>query len=301
MRIAIAYLSIILLWATTPLAIKWSGEGPGFIFGAGARMVIGASCMLLLLLIRRKRLPSHRKAKLTYLAVAIQIYAAMLSVYWGAQFVPSGWVSVIFGLSPFLTAFFAAIWLKERSLTFGKVCSYFLGISGLSMMFSSALQLNIQAVYGIISILTAVSLQTASAVWVKRIHAKLPAYTQVTGGLVFALPAYLLTWLIFDDATWPQNLTVINIISIAYLGVIATTIGFVLYYYLLIHLPATTVGFIPMISPVLALYLGHTINHEPLTIKILSGTALILSALVMHEFFDRFIIRLFRKFQTTKV
>lgn len=295
MRIALAYISIILLWATTPLAIKWSGNGPGFIFGAGSRMAIGATCMLLLLLIRGKRLPSHRKAKMTYLAVAIQMYGAMLSVYWGAQFVPSGWVSVIFGLSPFLTAFFSAIWLQEQSLTFAKLCSYFLGIGGLSLMFSSALQLNIQAVYGIIAVLTAVSLQTATAVWVKRIHAKLPASTQVTGGLVFALPAYLLTWLIFDNALWPENLTPINIACIIYLGMIATTIGFVLYYYVLIHLAATTVGFIPMISPVLALYLGYSINHEPLSIKIITGTALILSALIMHEFFDRFIIRLFRK------
>ena len=295
MRIALAYISIILLWATTPLAIKWSGDGPGFIFGAASRMGIGATCMLLLLIIRRKRLPAHRKAKMTYLAVAVQIYGAMMSVYWGAQFVPSGWVSVIFGFSPFLTAFFAAIWLKERSLTFGKVISYFLGLGGLGIMFSSALQLNIQAVYGIIGILTAVSLQTASAVWVKRIHAKLPAYTQVTGGLLFALPAYLLTWIVFDNAQWPQHLSVLNMASIVYLGIIATTIGFVLYYYVLIHLPATTVGFIPLISPILALYLGHTINHEPFTVKIATGTALIFTALLMHEFFDRFFGRRPRK------
>ncbi len=294
MRIALAYISIIILWATTPLAIKWSGDGPGFIFGAGSRMAIGTACMLLLLLIRRKRLPSQRKAKQTYLAVAIQIYGAMLCVYWGAQFIPSGWVSVIFGLSPFLSAFFAAIWLKERSLSFGKICSYFLGLSGLSMMFSSALQLNIQAVYGIMGVLTAVSLQTACAVWVKRIKAKLPATTQVTGGLIFALPAYLITWLIFADSSWPHNLSLSNIVAITYLGIIATTIGFVLYYYLLIHLTATTVGFIPLISPVLALYIGHSLNHEIITLKVITGTALIISALIMHEFFDRF-IRLFKK------
>lgn len=295
MRIALAYIGVILLWATTPLAIKWSRDGPGFIFGAGSRMAIGAICMLCLLIIRRKRLPSHKKARQTYLAVAIQIYCAMLSVYWGAQFIPSGWVSVIFGLSPFITACFAAIWLKERSLTLAKIVSYFLGLSGLAIMFSSALQLSIQAVYGIIGILTAVTLQTASAVWVKRIQARLPAATQVTGGLLFALPAYLITWIVFDDAQWPQHLSVLNIASIVYLGLIATTIGFVLYYYVLIHLPATTVGFIPMISPVLALYLGHTINQEPLTAQIVTGTTLILSALVMHEFFDKFIVKIFKK------
>ncbi len=295
MRVFFAYICIIILWATTPLAIKWSGEGPGFLFGAASRMSIGATCMLLLLLFRRKHLPNSRKAKQTYFIVAIQIYGAMIAVYWGAQFIPSGWVSVIFGLSPFITALFAAIWLKERSFTFGKLCSYFLGISGLMIMFSSALQLNVKAVYGIFSVLTAVSLQTASAVWVKRIDAKLPATIQVTGGLLFALPAYLFTWLIVDGAQWPHQLSLINIASILYLGTIATTIGFVLYYYVLIHLSATSVGMIPMISPLLALYLGHSINHEPFTLKIAIGTALILFALLMHEFFDRFILSFIKK------
>ena len=289
MRVSLAYISIILLWATTPLAIKWSGQGPGFIFGAGSRMIIGAICMLLVLLIRGKRLPSFRKARITYLAVSLQIYGAMLSVYWGAQFVPSGWVSVIFGLSPFITAFFSALWLKERSLTLGKICSYICGVAGLAVMFSSALQLNTQAVYGIFAILLAVSIQTGCAVWVKKLDAKLPASTQVTGGLLFALPAYLLTWIIFDSAQWPQSLSLLNIASIVYLGLIATTIGFVLYYYVLIHLPATTVGFIPMISPVLALYLGYAINNEPLSLKILLGTSLILVAVLMHRFLDRLI------------
>ncbi len=35
MRIALAYISVILLWATTPLAIKWSAEGGRFCFWRG--------------------------------------------------------------------------------------------------------------------------------------------------------------------------------------------------------------------------------------------------------------------------
>lgn len=291
MRITLAYICIILLWATTPLAIKWSAEGAGFVFAAASRILLGTICMVLLLAIRRKRLPAHSKAKRTYFAIAVQIYATMMAVYWGAQFIPSGWVSVIFGLSPFLTALFAAIWLKERSLTFGKTLSYLLGVSGLTIMFRSALELNTQAVYGIISVLAAVSLQTASAVWVKRIQAKLPAATQVTGGLLFALPAYFMTWLVVDNAQLPQQLSVINLASILYLGLVATTIGFMLYYYLLIHLSATSVGMIPLISPIIALYLGHTMNHEAITSKIIIGTALILSALFIHQFFDRLFSR----------
>ena len=291
MKIALAYISIILIWSTTPLAIKWSGEGPGFIFGAAARMAIGTGCIWIFLLLLRKRLPWHRKAFQTYLAVALQMYGAMMAVYWAAQYIPSGWLSVIFGFTPFVTALLAAIWLKERSLTFSKLVSYILGISGLAVMFNSALKLNITAAQGIIGVIIAVFLQSASAVWVKRIKAGLSGLTQVGGGLLLALPAYLITWYFTSEGHLPEHLSNRNLYSIIYLGTIATTIGFSLYYYILLHLSATSVAMITLVSPVLALYLGHTVNHEPLSLETAAGTALILSALLVHEFFDRFFLK----------
>jgi drug/metabolite transporter (DMT)-like permease len=286
MRITLTYISVILLWATTPLAIKWSGQGPGFLFGVTARMAIGTVCILLVLALMRQRLAWHRKALLTYLAIALQIYGAMLAVYWAAQFIPSGWISVIFGLTPLMTALLAAIFLGERSLTLGKLLAYGLGIGGLGVMFGSALQLGHDAVLGIGGVLVSAFLQSLSAVWVKRIAAKLPALSQVTGGLLLALPAYLLTWWLVDSH-WPVLLTPTSLAAIIYLGVIATSLGFVLYYYLLTHLPATRVALITLMSPLLALMLGHVMNHEPLTLKVVTGTLLILSALIVHTFFER--------------
>ncbi len=282
MRITLAYITVVLLWATTPLAIKWSGEGPGFLFAVTSRMTIGAVCLWLTLLVLRKSVLWHRKAKLTYLAVAVQIYGSMIIVYWAAQFIPSGWISVIFGLTPLMTALFAGLLLKkERHLSFGKLCAYSLGIGGLYIMFGSALQLSENALFGIAGILFAALLQSVGAVCIKRIDAGLPALSQVSGGLFFALPLYLLT-LICVDNRWPEHLSTINILAIAYLGMIATTIGFFLYYYLLTHLSATRVALINLITPVMALMLGHLVNQEPLTEQIMTGTCLILAALVIH-------------------
>ena len=286
MRIPLTYISVILLWATTPLAIKWSGEGPGFLFGVTARMTIGTVCVFIAMVMMRQHLAWHRKARQTYLAVALQIYGSMLAVYWAAQFIPSGWISVIFGLTPLMTALLAALFLGERSLTLGKLLAYGLGVGGLAIMFGSALQLGYEAVLGISGVLVSSFLQSVSSVWIKRIAAKLPALSQVAGGLLLALPAYLFTWSI-ADGHWPAVIRPISLAAIIYLGVIATTIGFVLYYYLLTHLPATRVALITLVSPLLALMLGHTINHEPLTLKIVFGTLLILSALIIHEYFER--------------
>jgi len=288
MHVALAFCFVIVLWSTTPLAIKWSGEGPGYLFGAASRMALGLACMLPTLLIMRQKLPFTKKAWLTYITVAGQIYGAMLAVYWGAQFIPSGWISVIFGLTPLMTALMAMIWLDEHRFGWYEILSDVTGFTGLLIMFGSAQAVGPRSVWGIAAVLLAAFIQAATAVGIKRIDARLPAVCQVSGGLLLAVPAYLLTWLLVDGS-WPKQLPLPSVISIAYLGIVATTIGFALYYYVLTHLPATQVALITLVTPVLSLALGHLVNHEPLSEKVLLGTLLILGALLLHQFGARFL------------
>lgn len=287
MRIFLAYLGVVLIWSTTPLAIKWSSVDVSYVFGVTARMSIGAVCLFLLMLLARQPLRLNSKALQTYLAVALQLYLSMLITYWGAQYIPSGWVSVIFGLSPFMTAFLAAAFLRERSLGVGKLLSYILGVIGLLVMFNSALEINELAIQGMLAMLLATFLYSVSSVWVKQIHAELPALTQISGGMLFALPAYLITWYWLDDATLPAPPSQQTQLAILYLGMIATPIGFGLFYYLLIYLPATSVALITLVTPVFSLVLGYFVNQEPLTLKIALGTGLILLALAIHAYTER--------------
>ncbi|MDT4328576.1 DMT family transporter [Methylomonas sp. MED-D] len=286
-QLALAYFGVVLIWTTTPLAIKWSSIGVSYVFGATGRMSIGLACLLVLLLLRRKGLPCHRLALRTYLAVSMQIYASMLITYWSARFVPSGWISVIFGLGPFITAFMAAAYLKERSLGWRKLAAYSLGAFGLAVMFSSARELHPMAIQGTLGILLATFIHAASAVWVKQIDAKLPSVQQITGGLLISVPLYWLTWLILDDGALPTQIQPQTLYAIVYLGVVATTLGFALYYYVLGQLPATDVAMMNLMTPVLSLLLGYLANREPITMKTVVGTSLIMAALALHQRADR--------------
>ncbi len=281
-RVIAAFLGVIVIWSTTPLAIKWSGQGLGYLFGAASRMVIGLFCMLAVGLVLRQKIPLSRPACLTYGVIAVQIYGAMLAVYWGAQFIPSGWVSVIFGLTPMLTAVMAALWLHEASLSPLKLLSYVCGFTGLLVMFGSALEFGRDAALGMAAVVLAAFIQAASAVLIKRIDAGLAAGSQVTGGLMLAVPMYLATWF-GQGGQWPVSFPVTSVLSIAYLGVIATTVGFMLYFYVLTHLPATRVALITLITPVLSLLLGNSVNHEALTGNIVLGAALIIGALLLQQ------------------
>ncbi|MGZ8219739.1 DMT family transporter [Methylomagnum sp.] len=282
MRVLAAYIFVILLWSTTPLAIKLSGVGPGWLFGVTARMGIGFGCVWLLLAVLRRPLPFHRTARWSYVAGSVQIYGCMMATYWSSQFIPSGWLSVVFGLTPLLTALMAAIWLGEKSLTPLRLLSYGLGAGGLAAMFGSALALGPDAAWGIGGVLVAAWLQAACSVWLKRLDARLPALAQVAGSLSLSLPAYLLTWGL-ADGNWPEQLPPTSLASIVYLGTIATTAGFALYFFVLKHLPATQVALITLVAPVFSLLLGHAVDGEPVGPRVLAGAGLIVGALLLHE------------------
>ena len=294
MKVFFAYLAVVLLWSTTPLAIKWSTEGSGHLFGVTARMVIGLGVIGFYFLLNRRKLPLHSKALSAYLAGSVQIFGSMLLTYWSSQFIPSGWISVIFGLVPILTAPMAAIWLKERSLTPCRMIASCIGFAGLFMMFKTALTVSTDAVLGILGIVAAAFLQAISAVSTKRINAGLTSGEMVFGALMIAVPAYVTVWGIFDPHI-PSDLPISSWGSILYLGAIATTIGFALYYYLLAHLPATRVALITLIVPPLSLYVGYIWNSELLHEHVLSGTLLIMGGLVLYLYGDRLATRWLKK------
>lgn len=282
LTITVAYLVVILIWSTTPLTIKWSGEGVGYLFGITGRMIIGAVLALLLTLIWYKKLPLHNKALQVYWASSVAIYGGMLPVYWGAQYISSGIISVVFGLTPIFTAYMAARLLNEDSLSIAKLWGALLGVLGLAVIFSEQLVLGDDAFWGISAVLLSVVLHSISAVWIKRLNAKVPALAVTSGGLVFSLPLFLATFLIFSS-TVPNELPTKAIWSILYLGVMGSVVGFVSYYYLLSNIRASSVALITLITPVSALLLGNLFNQESISSYVWFGTAFVLCGLILHQ------------------
>lgn len=286
MSIPVAYIGVIIIWSTTPLAIKWSGDEVGFLFGLTGRMVLGVSVCLLLAALFRIKLPLHQQARWTYLAAGSGIFLAMLLVYWSSQFIPSGWISVIFGLSPILTGIMAALWLTERALSPARITGMLLGVGGLAFIFSSSQTLGPEAGFGIAGVLLSTTVHSASAVAVKRIGAQLSGLVVTLGGLLVAVPLFLVLFFFAADPV-PVAIPPRALASIVYLGIIGSVLGFALYFYVLRHVEATRVALITLITPVIALVLGNMLNGELISPETWSGTAMILSGLLLFEYGHR--------------
>jgi len=282
MSVLLGYLIVVAIWSTTPLAIKWSGEGSGFLFGVSSRMLIGLLVCVVIMSLLRRVLPMDKHARLTYVAGSLAVYAAMLSVYWGAQFIPSGLVSVVFGLTPVLTGIFASLWLREHALTPVKILGLLLSLAGLVLIFEISLDLSITAAYGVAGVFVGVIFHSLSTVWIKRIGSDISAMAMTTGCLMLSVPMFLTTWWIFDGAM-PMEVPERTGSAIIYLGIVGSVIGYLMFFYVLKNTTATQVGLIPLITPVLALLLGTQLNNEIITANIWTGTALVMFGLSVFQ------------------
>lgn len=282
MPVSVAYIGIILIWSTTPLAIKWSAEDAGFLFGVFSRMLLGALICIALLTILNRKLPLHHRALHTYLAGGLGVFGSMLCVYWAAQYIPSGLISVLFGLTPIVTGLIAAVFLGEKAFTPSRLLGIMLGITGLVVIFAQRLHLGDHMIWGVAGVLLAVVLHSTSGVWVKSIGAEMSALDVTTGSLLFSAPLYFLTWLIFDGQL-PSNISMRAVVAIFYLGIFGSVLGFIMYFYVLRHMEASRTALVTLVTPVLALFIGHQFNHEVLNVHVWLGSGCILSGMLLYQ------------------
>jgi drug/metabolite transporter (DMT)-like permease len=283
MSVPAAYLGVILIWSTTPLAIQWSAQGASFSFAVMARMVIGLAICLVLLAATRTPFPFTPAARRLYAISGLSLFVSMLLTYWGAVHIPSGLISVIFGLSPLATGVFAALWLKQRTLTPTRLAGLALALAGLWALFGQPWPGDRHATLGTLAVVAGMSVQALGLVWIKRLNLRASSLAITSGSLGVAVPCFVLAWLLADAARLPPQTTVRGLAAIAYLGVLGSVVGFTLYYYVIKHLDAGRVALITLVTPVSALLLGQTLNHERIPAVGWGGIALIGAGLVLYE------------------
>lgn len=283
MSVPAAYLGVILIWSTTPLGIQWSAQGASFSFAVMARMLIGLAICAVLLRATRTAFPFTAAARQLYLVSGLSIFVAMLLTYWGALHIPSGLISVIFGLSPLLTGVFAALWLSERTLTPLRLTGLALALGGLWFIFGQPWPGDSRATLGTAAVLAGMTAQALGLVWIKRLNVRASPLAITTGSLGVATPLFVLAWVVADAAQLPADITPRAGAAIVYLGVFGSVVGFTLYYYVIQHLDAGRVALITLITPVSALLLGQALNAEFIPRSGWIGIALIGAGLLLYE------------------
>jgi len=281
-----AYLSVVLIWATTPLAIQSSSDSLSAIAAVVARMGIALGVALIVNALLCRKLFTHPQQWKIYAAASLGIFPNMPVVYWAAQFIPSGLVAVIFSLSPFVTGLMTLWLLKENPFSVKRILALIIAFMGLAIIFYHHMQFDDHSVYGIAGILLSSFLFSFSSVLVKKLHAHYPdagvdSFNQAVGSLLFALPGLLLVWVLFDG-TLPEVVSTVSAVSIVYLAIMGSLVGAALFFYILQRLSATVVSLITLITPLMAILIGKWLVNEELSFYTQLGIGIVLIALLLY-------------------
>lgn len=280
MPVLIAYILVVLIWGTTPLAIVWSNGTGHFMAAVLSRMLLALMVALVINAVLGRRLFDRPGAGWVYLFASLGIFPNMPLVYYSAQFIPSGLIAVIFALSPFVTGVLSAVILKDNPFNRQRLCALVLAVLGLGVIFRSQLALDEGAAVGIAGILGSCVLFSTSSVLLKAQRTSVDAFNQTTGSLLFAMPGLLAFWWL-ADAPLPV-LPTQAVAAVVYLALCGSLLGFTLFFFVLSRLSPSVVSLITLITPILALSSGALLAGERLSAEALVGTALVFLALMIY-------------------
>lgn len=294
MSVPVAFATIVIVWSTTPLGIAWSNETVSPFAAIALRMMIAALIGYVVLKLWRLELSWSKPALRAYLASLIGIYGALLCTYVAADFVPSGLISVLFALAPVVSNLFSAKLLGRGEFTMLRWIAFAISFAGLSVICLDDWVIHSSGWKGVILLLMAVILYSLSGVLVQRENYQCHPFSMSVGTLLLSAPLFLATWYVVDGKVPEIDLSSRSPWSILYLAVCGSLIGFMSYFYVLGNVGATAVAMVTLVTPVLALALGHVLNQEAITMRMGLGTAAVLAGLLIY--YQASSMRMFARF-----
>src|SRR5580692_6660927 len=281
----LAFAIIYFVWGSTFLAIRVGvREVPPFLLAA-MRFSVAGLVLCVWTAARGERWPRGREwITLTLLAALIFLCDYGL-LFWAEQRVPSGIAAVMLAMIPVFMALSEIIFLRTQRLTLRLALALLTGIAGVAVLVSRSLNLGGAP----IDRLGAVALIFASVSWsvASVLSRKLPLPASKTmssgaqmlaGGILLTLAAGALGE--FKDFH-PGSVSREVWLSLLYLIVAGSIIGFTAYVWLIHHESPTKVGTYAYVNPVVAVFVGYFLGGEALGLRTVLGSMFVLISVVV--------------------
>lgn len=287
--IILLYVSLVLIWALTPLSIVWSVEEIPRMWSLVLRFVLAAPLIVVILLVMGIKLPLNRTALHSYLAGSFSLIVSQLFTYFATEYMTSGAIALLFGFAPIMAGLITLVLYRQNLATI-QWLGMVLGIAGLYVSTMTGDQTRISPT-GLVLMFFAILAYTVSIFWVKHINARIVPLAQASGSIIMSM----LLALTIVPFIWTDAPTTIpgakSIVALGYLVIASSVLAMFCYFNLMQRMSATTISLATVITPVLAISFGILLNNEPYGMHILSGTGLVIAGLLLY--FYRELMRLF--------
>ncbi|HJE55126.1 MAG TPA: EamA family transporter [Acinetobacter pseudolwoffii] len=275
------YVLLVLIWAATPLAIVWSVAEIHPMWVLIIRYFGASIIALFLLKIMRDPLPFDSTSMKSYLAGSLNLIGAQLFIYLAANYLTSGLMALIFGFSPLIAGLIGHVILKTHQLVWLQWSGMAVAIAGLSFVFLDSADSKVNP-WGVVLMLISMVSYISSIFWVKQINAPLSPMSQATGSLLLSAAGSLLL-IPFIWQHMPTQLPGTQaLIGFVFTMIMSSIVAMLCYFWLIRRLNASTVSLSNVMTPVIALVLGATLNHEIISSHAFAGIAVVMFGIIMY-------------------
>ena len=270
-----------LIWGSTWLFIKLGLEDlPPFTF-AGIRFVIAVSILLIIIMIRRRPLPTDWHDWALIAGTGLMAFAVNYGLLcWGEQRTSSGLAAILQTIIPVFGLVLAHLHLPDERITLPKLVGVVMGIAGVALIFSD--QLNSEgpsAFQGSVAIVIGAFGAAYSNVLIKSRGGKIDYAVLAAGQMICGMIPLLLVGIALEGNPFDLRWTPLALISLFYLALVGSVIAFLLYYWLVRHMEVTKTMLIALATPLIAVSLGMMVRGEKLTWRIVVGGASIMAGI----------------------
>jgi drug/metabolite transporter (DMT)-like permease len=284
-RIAVALVTLYLVWGSTYLAIRVVVETIPPFTGSAVRFLI-AGAILYAATIRRDDPASDRPGRLEWrdaLIVGGLLLAGgngLLAV--GEQTIPSGIAALIIATLPIWVAILGRIFfgvVLTRTIVLGTV----IGFVGVAVLVAPGGETGGLDPFGVVVVLLSPVFWAVGSLYSRTAHAPrrplVGTAMQMLAGSAVLWVLAVVTGELFEVRL--AEITRESVIAVAYLVVVGSLIGYTAYVWLLRVAPISLIATYAYVNPVVAVFLGWLILAEPLEPRTLAAGAIIVAAVAV--------------------
>jgi len=274
----LAWINVCVIWGTTYLVIRIGVDHlPPMLF-AGIRWVVAGAVFIPFLRWRGRSLPKvNELVHLAVVGLALLGFGNGLVVF-SEQWIPSGLSALLITTVPFFVVGLESLLPRSPKLNATILTGLGIGLAGVCLIFGEDIKYltDSDKLLGVLGLVGAVVFWSIGSLYSK--YVRLSVHPLMGAAVQMLIAGIVLTMIGISFGELPHlKLETNGLLSLAYLVIVGSFIGYTSYIYAIAKLPLSLVSTYAYINPVIALFLGWMVLDEKLNFQILVAAVVIIA------------------------
>lgn len=275
------FLALGFMWGSSYLFIKLAVDDFGTFTLVALRLAVGAVLLWAVVLATKQELPREpRIYGHLFVMGLVNIVVPFVLITWAEQSVDSSLAAILTAPVPLFAIVIAPFFLHDEPIRVNGVIGLLVGFVGVVILTSRDLAIGDSDLAGEIALLGAAFSYAIGAVYARRnmrgVPPLIPAVFQVSFALLVSGVIALVA-----ERPWEAQPDLEAIFSILWLGIVGSGLAYLVVFRLFAAWGATRTTMVAYVIPVVGILLGYFVLAEPVDIRLLIGTALVVGGVAL--------------------